>query len=265
MRRLAGYRVVVTFVVLGLGLAAWAESPAHPTPHNPLLRSEQREALRTIARTGTIEAWEDLDATQAEALYKKAEFFLDLYQKQHQPYGQHADMWWNDYGREQLGRYEHIGDSATWLGYHLAGLAFRHAVTKDAKTLADIHRVLDVYDMLIRISGHEGYIVRFAGKADDPYYIPYYKSYGRGEDPERPGYGTWAWRGVEPYTDYVWLGNSSRDIYTGVFLGYACVLGVVEDEAARAKVAAQTNLILVWRARFPGHGFAVKSLAFFEA
>ena len=222
---------------------AWAET-AHPTPNNPLLEDGQREALRVIALTGSVDAWQELNADQLAAVHKKAEYFLDLYQKQHQPYGQHADMYWMDYGREQLARYEHIGDSATWLGYHLAGLAYRYAVTKDAKTLADIHRILDTYDMLIRISGHEGYIVRFAGKADDPYYIPYYQPYGRGEDPERPGYGTWAWRGVEPWEDWVWLGNSSRDTYTGVFLGYACVLAVVDDEAAREKIKTQASLIL---------------------
>jgi hypothetical protein len=79
--------------------------------------------------------------------------------------------------------------------------------------------VLKRFDVLIRVTGTDGYIVRYAGPADCPPFREYYRAYGRGEDPKRPGLGTCAYRGKGPYADLVWLGNSSRDAYDGVLFG----------------------------------------------
>jgi hypothetical protein len=54
--------------------------------------------------------------------------------------------------------------------------------------------------------------------------------YGRGEDPERPGLGKRAYKGVEPYQDLVWLGYSSRDTYDGAIFGFATTLAYVNDK-----------------------------------
>ena len=56
-------------------------------------------------------------------------------------------------------------------------------------------------------------------------------------DPARPGFGKRAYRGVEPYTDLVWLGWSSRDSYDGTIFGLATTWKYVDAPAVRNRVA----------------------------
>ncbi|GMV92940.1 MAG: hypothetical protein AMXMBFR82_27180 [Candidatus Hydrogenedentota bacterium] len=199
------------------------------------LLPEQEAALRGIARAETVD-WTDLTGAQATALHERAERYLDLYQKYHLPHGLNADVWWNDYERSSVSRLEGLGDSAAWTGHYLAALALKHNVTQNAKTRSDILAVLDKFDLLTVVSGREGYIARYAGPADDAGYREYYSVYGKGEDPDRPGLGKRAFRGVEPYTDLVWLGYSSRDTYDGVNFGLAIALAYVRDDEVEGRV-----------------------------
>ena len=69
----------------------------------------------------------------------------------------------------------------------------------------------------------------------DPAYRAYYSVYGKGPSRRRPGLGTRAYPGVEPYAHYVWLGKSSRDTYDGAALGLASVIAFVEDAGLQAQ------------------------------
>lgn len=189
---------------------------------------DQEQALRALARSQSF-TWPELDAGQISALREKAEAYFDIYQKRHLRYGQNADVWYTDYDRSKVYRLEGLGDSAAWTGHYLAALAARYFVEPSEGLRASILSTLDIFDLLTKVSGREGYIARFAGPASDEGYREYYKVYGRGEDPERPGFGKRAFQGVNPYTDQVWLGYSSRDTYDGTVFGLAATLAYVKD------------------------------------
>ncbi|MEK7676353.1 MAG: hypothetical protein AAB676_11035 [Verrucomicrobiota bacterium] len=219
------------------------------------LTEEQVNALQALGHQRPVEDWPELSAAQARALKEKAERYLADCQKYHQPFGLSADILFSGYDRAKVEKYEGIGDSATWTGHYLAALAFRYAVTADTNTIADIRRALDAYEVLARVTGLAGYMARFAGPADDPAYQRYYSVYGKGADPNRPGYGTSAYPGKGKYTNLVWLGNSSRDVYIGVNLGLATVHRLVPDAKIRAQVKGLVELIL---RQLMGEGWLIK-------
>jgi hypothetical protein len=224
----------VSFSMLLCALALLAAG-ASAGSEESLLLPEQERALHQIARGQTAE-WLEITPEQAERLHAKAEKYLDYYKRYHLPHGLNADVWWTDYDRSQVYRLEGLGDSAAWTGHYLAALALRYHLTRDPETRSDILAVLDKFDLLTVVSGREGYIARYAGPATDAGYQGYYSVYGRGEDPDRPGLGKRAYRGVEPYTDMVWLGYSSRDTYDGVNFGLATTLAYVDDAEIRGRI-----------------------------
>lgn len=177
--------------------------------------------------------WPDATASQASSLLYKANEAQTIFETYHMPYGQAANMWYVDQTRNQVAKYETIGDSAAFLGYYLGGLCAKYHVTGDSATLTQINSVLDTIDWLSVCSGKSGYLVRFAGLASDPAYQAYYQGYGNGS-------GTC----VAPWQDYVWLDYSSRDTYIGVAAGLGNVWIHVSDPATRAKCQTITERVL---------------------
>lgn len=200
------------------------------------LSPEQESALRDIAR-GEATVWPGLSPEQILAIQEKAESYFERYQRQHLPHGLNADLIWTDRGRAQLAEYKGLGDGAIWTGHYLASLAFRYHLDPAPSTRDAILETLDAIDRLTLVSGREGYIARYAGPADDPVYAEYYRQSG-GTDWFRPGLGRNAYRGTSPYDDFVWLGDSSRDVYDGIQFGLAALWIYVEDEEVRARVKA---------------------------
>jgi len=208
------------------------------------LATGQRQFLSGVARREHVGAWPEMSDAQARTLEANAEACLANYQQYHQPFGLTADILFSDRNRSKVERLDGIGDAATWTGHYLAALAFRYHVTSDAKTLNDINLVLDTFDQLTRVSGKKGFIVRFAGKIGDPAYARYYSVYGRGADPDRPGFGSWAFQGVGAYSNLVWLGYPSRDVYVGVNLGLSAAYRLVSDTRIRVRVTSLVESII---------------------
>ena len=209
------------------------------------LTAEQQQVLFNIARNLPPGSWPGLTTEQSQHLSGKADEYLSDYHQYHMLFGTTMDLWYNARDLNSgVYRYEGIGDSATWTGHHLAALAFKYSATQDAGTLEKINQVVDAVDLLIRVSGRFGYIARFAGPKDDPAYQGYYSVYGGGADAGRPGFGTKAFLGTPPYTNLVWLGNSSRDTYDGSVLGLATAYRLVNDQTVRAKIKVIVEAVL---------------------
>lgn len=198
------------------------------------LSLEQESALRAIAR-GEAALWPGLSGEQLIAIHTKAESYFKRYQMQHLPHGLNADLVWADRHRTALAEYKGLGDGATWTGHYLAALAFRYHLDPEPAICDAILETLDAVDRLTLVSGREGYIARYAGPADEPVYAAYYEQSG-GADWFRPGLGRNAYQGVAPYDDFVWLGDSSRDVYDGIQFGLAALWVYVEDEEVRSRV-----------------------------
>jgi hypothetical protein len=255
--------VLVGRICTLLTLVAVVGPPACAAEH---LSSEQESALLALAR-GKPMRWIELSPKQSGELSAKVEECLRNFQKYHQPHGLCVDIWWKDRTRSVLSRYEGLGDSACWTGHYLAALALRYHVTAEAKTRADILAVLDV---LTRITGIEGYVARYAGPADSAPYREYYRQFGRGEDPDRPGLGRWAYRGASPYEDLIWLGNSSRDTYDGVLLGLVSVWVYMPQPEIRQRIGQIAERIIDrlmadhWRIADPAHGHSTGATPLFK-
>ena len=218
-------RLLVFAPILAAQVPAWAQG----------LTGEQNIALRAIAR-GESPEWPGLDSDQRALVRQKSGSYLDRYQSAHQPHGYTAEVLWIDRGRSGVERYEGLGDGVTWTGHYLAALSLRQSVEPSNETLAEILDVLDRLDALTTMTGRRGYVPRYAGPADDPAYAAYYSRYGLGPSLFRRGLGTLAYRGIAPYGDLVWLGNSSRDTYDGIHFGLAAAWAYVDDGEVRAKV-----------------------------
>ncbi len=204
-------------------------------PEEVTLLPGQVAVLRALAQ-GEPADWPGMTDAQAEALAGKADAQFRNHQQYHLPHGLSVDVFWRDYERTAVGRYDTVGDSAAWAGHYLAALALRYAAHNNPADLDAIREVLDKFAVLTKVTGIEGYIARYAGPADDPGYREYYNVYGRGEDPGRPGLGKKAYRGAAPYENLVWLGDSSRDAYDGFNFGIATVWAHVDDPEVRAKI-----------------------------
>jgi hypothetical protein len=200
------------------------------------LSEQQKATLSAIARAEPVTTWQELTCAQARALNQKAETYMDIFRQYHHQYYQVATVWFTDYGRTDEYLLDGIGDSTHWTGHHLAALAHRYSATGEVSLLNEINHVVDAFDLLTLVHGRDGYLARYVGPLSDPAYERYYRVYGGGEDPTRPGFGKWAYLGVGPYTDQVWLGNSSRDTYTGAILGLVTAYRLVPDLGIRARV-----------------------------
>lgn len=221
--------------LLILALFAMATVNAAAAEPCASLTSAQEDALRAMARDKPFE-WAEMSEDQARCLFQKAKAYFDIYQQYHLRHGLNADVWYRDYDRKEIYRLEGIGDSACWMGHYLAALALQYHLEPSETLRADMIRALESFDMLTKISGRTGYVARYAGPASSPEYREYYKVYGRGESQDRPGLGKCAYWGVEPYSDQVWLGNSSRDTYDGVNFGLAVTMAYVKDHDVLERV-----------------------------
>jgi hypothetical protein len=206
------------------------------------LSPEQLGVLSAIARQQPIEHWPELTSVQFRELQTNVDAHLLNCRQHHLRNGLVADILFTGYDRGAVAKLDGVGDSATWTGHYLAALSLKFAVTKEDALLNEIDQALIALDVLTRVSGREGYIARYAGPCGDPAYEKYYRDYGAGPDPLRPGFGTWAYLGAGNDTNLVWLGSSSCDPYIGVNLGLATTFRLVEA-GHRARVRALIELI----------------------
>lgn len=227
--------VVVTVILLLAGAVAHAAGEGS-------LTDAQKDMLRALAR-GEETPWPAVSPEQMDALHKKAAAYWDVMHQYMLPHGQVVDVYWKNYERDGIERYETIGDATCWTGHYLTMLALRYKAEREPAVLEKINKTLDIFDKLTVASGIDGYIVRYVGPEDDPAYREYYKVYGRGEDPDRPGLGKWAYRAAPPNETEIWLGNSSRDTYTGFVFGVASAWAHVDDPQVREKIRVMVTRV----------------------
>ena len=135
MLRIAmGTALAILLGTVGMGLAL-AEPYAALMP-------DQAAGLRALAR-GSAFTWPEMNDAQAGDLSKKAQEYLDIYQRYHLRHGLNADVWYKDYDRKEVYRLEGIGDSACWTGHYLAALALRFRLEPSEDLRKSILSVLE--------------------------------------------------------------------------------------------------------------------------
>ncbi len=151
----------------------------------------------------------------------------------HLPYGTVLDPIFDGPDSDVIIAYTRCGDSAIWTGHWLAAESYRYAVTHSPEALENVKRALTGIQMLMDVTG-TAVLARCAVPADSPYA----DSIIHEEGPHG------VWNGTAWDTAFVWIGNTSRDQYSGIFYGLTVAHDVVQDQSVRDMVAYLTTRAL---------------------
>lgn len=168
-------------------------------------------------------------------------------QQRHLPHGLILDPQFASPDSQEIVAYAHGGDAAIWTGHYLAAESYRYAVTKSPDALANVKRALAGLRLLAEITGN-GLLARCA--------FPATWKYAQSVIEEERRHGIY-YRVINGDT-YVWIGNTSRDQYSGVFFGLGVAYDLVEDAQARDEIKTITTRLLDylldknWQVTLPG-------------
>jgi hypothetical protein len=121
-------------------------------------------------------------------------------------------------------------DSPIWTGTYLAAEALRYQVTGAPDARAQIDETVRVLDRWWRISGDQGYLARYAAPTSSPPEVLAIFDPAEAENHRDVSFEGDTWH---------WKGNTSRDQYQGVMLGYALAYDATDDEALREIIRAR--------------------------
>jgi hypothetical protein len=132
--------------------------------------------------------------------------------------------------------YVHAGDAAIWTGHYLAAEAFRYSVTKSPDALANARRALDGIQGLLDVTtpAQPGLLARFLW--------PDSWEYSDRVALVESGHGVH--RGTPGGVPYRWIGNTSRDQYSGVFFGLAVAYDFIDEPDVRSRAASLVTRML---------------------
>ncbi len=143
-------------------------------------------------------------------------------QDRHLPFGTVLDPVFASPRSRRIVGYSRAGDSAIWTGHYLAAEAFRFAVTGSPEALRNAHTALEGIRSLVDVTG-EDLLARAMIPVDEPFAARILR------EERRHGFS----RGVAGDREYHWIGNTSRDQYSGVFFGLAAAWELIDDPGAR--------------------------------
>ena len=129
--------------------------------------------------------------------------------------------------------YTRCGDSAIWTGHYIAAEAYRYKVTGDPDALDNLRAALWGLRLLVEVPG-SGVLARCVVPVDSPY--------APGIVAEEKGNGVYI--GNYNNTQYYWVGNTSRDQYSGVFFGMAVAWDLVDEIHVRGDVGYLMDRLL---------------------
>src|SRR5207237_5497442 len=139
------------------------------------------------------------------------------------------------------------GDAAIWAGRCLGAESFRYAVTKSADALDAVRNALNGVQSLVDVTSplDPDVLARSWVPQNSPYLDKITADEGHN------GMYPSTYNGQAVY----WIGNTSRDQYSGVFLGLATAYDLVPDAALRAQVSALVTRMLDY---LIAHGWSVQ-------
>lgn len=129
--------------------------------------------------------------------------------------------------------YTRCGDSAIWTGHYLAAEAFRYRVTNSPDALTNVRNALEGLSMLMEITGVD-VLARCALPANSPYAASIASQ-------EAANHVYQATRGGQPW---IWIGNTSRDQYSGVFFGLGAAWDLVPAREVRSHIRSVATRLL---------------------
>ncbi|MCW5980129.1 MAG: hypothetical protein KIT09_18750 [Bryobacteraceae bacterium] len=143
--------------------------------------------------------------------------------ERHMPFGTILDPIYD--GSGALIGYTRCGDSAIWTGHYLAAESFRYSVTRWEDALDNVRAALAGIKSLVDVTGGDR-LARCLVPAGSPFAAGILSE----EAPHRH------YAGTLNGAPYEWVGNTSRDQYSGVFFGLGVAYDFVDDPGVRATV-----------------------------
>lgn len=139
--------------------------------------------------------------------------------------------------RHDISGYDDQSDSTIWTGTYLAAEAFRYAATADpqekAEALDNARRAFETLHFFLEVTGTPGYLARFAGPLD-PKFLP------GGGGPASCTAAIHCYPTPDGKT--FWLGDTSRDQYTGWFFGMGVAHRLIPD--LRPKIEGDVDTVI---------------------
>jgi hypothetical protein len=159
-------------------------------------------------------------------------------QQLHMPYGTILDPVFassdpGSPGYAEIVSYARAGDSAIWSGHYLAAEAFRYHVTRSPEALENAWRALMGIRSLIDVTGTD-----VLARCLVPAASPYAAAIQHEERHHRIYYSS---LGDEAY---FWIGNTSRDQYSGVIFGLSVAYSLIDQPAVRDVIRQYVTRIL---------------------
>jgi hypothetical protein len=144
-------------------------------------------------------------------------------QARHLPYGTILDPVFAASDSDQIVSYSRCGDSAIWTGHYLAAEAFRYKVTGSPDALANAKSAIAGIKSLADVTG-TNLLARCLVPMDSPY--------APAITDEEKQHGVFS----NNSAGYFWIGDTSRDQYSGVMFGLSVAYDMVDDSEVRASV-----------------------------
>src|SRR5713226_2773634 len=150
-------------------------------------------------------------------------------QARHMPFGGVLDPIFTSPVSNDIAGYTRCGDSAIWTGHYLAAESYRYKVTRDPTALANAQTALAGLQSLVDVTG-TNLLARCLVPMDSPY--------AAGITNEE------AHNGVHTSGKNFWIGNTSRDQYSGAFFGLSVAYELLDDPGARASIQSLVTRML---------------------
>ncbi|NLF95363.1 MAG: hypothetical protein GX569_01410 [Candidatus Riflebacteria bacterium] len=157
-------------------------------------------------------------AISAGELAEKAAKFDRLVATEHMPRGLVVNL--QPVGEGEQLRHRSAGDSTIWTGAYIASQVFRYRVTRDDEAIINIEKCLRAFVQLHDMAGRQGFIGRAFGTREE---------LGNGSDVV-PGVGS--------YSHLFFKADTSRDQYTGIYMGCGLAWKYIRDDALRQEISA---------------------------
>lgn len=150
-------------------------------------------------------------------------------QAKHLPFGTILDPIFAAPSSETIVGYTRCGDSAIWTGHYLAAESFRYRVTSDPGALANVRTALAGLKSLVDVTGTD-LLARCL--------VPMSSPFAAGITHEE------AANGIHVSGQNFWIGNTSRDEYSGAFFGLSVAYDFANQPDVRANVQSLTTRML---------------------
>jgi len=184
-----------------------------------------------------VEAPEYDEIAPPGPLRQKAEAYDAWHLEHHQPFhGGVVGTVFTDATRQEVALYSEMGDSAEWTGAYLVSQAARYHVTGEPQAKANAVRMAGTLSGYLHVTGIPGYIARYWSIQNEFY----------------PGD---EWCDTEPdnWCNHIeqgefagdwWLGETSRDMFNGWFMGLIAAYDLVDDEQMREQIRLDVAEVL---------------------